>query len=205
MARKCLASDGDASGYTSTLCRSSSLLGSSGGCFEMQWNNKIKDMKHSVCSCPKPQTCNLVLKIQRNKSLPAWCFSGNYSCFFCLLPFDEHDVRLGKSHFHKCFIPLPPGIVSLEHELWPAWPTSIFHKRILSRLRSRSCLRWNWPGEKSFCICWPIPYLRVYQAVDLCSFLKAIMNVGVFSFRLGCKQGNLQSCCWLRFPLTSRL
>lgn len=31
-----------------------------------------------------------------------------------------------KSHFHKCFIPFPPGTVSLEHELWPAWPTSIF-------------------------------------------------------------------------------
>lgn len=44
----------------------------------------------------------------------------------CLPPFDKHDVWLGKSHFHKCFILPPLSMASLERELWPAWPASIF-------------------------------------------------------------------------------
>lgn len=115
---------------------------------------------------------------------------------FCLLPFDKHDVRLCKSHFHKCFILPAPGIASLEHELWPAWPASIFPwahpfscaATVVPPVELNGWEELSGRNTNGLCVCWPIPRLGVFQAVYLRSFLTAKMNGwGGCFFLLGCQ------------------
>lgn len=160
----------------------------------MQWNSKVKDMNHSVGSLSKPHTCSLVLKISTDRIKTSLASLGRWFLLFCHLPFDKHDVWLGKSHFHKCFILPPPGIASLEHELWPAWPASIFLRAhpfsfAVTVVPPVELTGWKELGVRNHRRLLRLrthPLLRVYQVVYLCSFLKAKVH-GAFSFVLGCK------------------
>lgn len=148
---KCLMSEGDVSGCTSTPQRSSSpsatLNGASVCRFQMQWNRQVKDMNHRVGSrsksshgksgpkdTSKSQTCMV--------SFERWCL------FFLPASLWQTWCAAGKEHFHKCFILPPPGRASLELELWHLADKHLFMS-ILSHWRSRLCLQGNWLGEKS--------------------------------------------------------
>lgn len=67
---------------------------------------------------------------------------------------------------------------------------------------------WAKRGSENACgfsICWPIPCPRDYQTVDLCSFLKAMLN-RVFSPSCLITDIGKSCCCWLlplKIPLSS--
>lgn len=161
----------------------------------MQWNGRVKDRNHSVGSHSNPRTCRLAQKMQTNKIKASMASLQRRFLLLCLLPFDKHDMRLGKCHFHKCFISPSP-----RHSVAGAWIMTSLAGKHLSQAHLFSFAvtvvpPMELPGWKSsvlentgsFCVCWPIPCRRVYQAVNLCSFLKAKMNRGFLSFLLGCK------------------
>ena len=161
------------------------LTGSSGGCFEMWWNSIVKDMNHSVGSHSKPQTYSLVLKIQTNQNqhdlswemIPAFLPSSLWQTW----------CAAGKSHFHKCFIPLGSGIASLEHEFWPAWLTNIFPRAYPFSFAVTVAPPAEMTGWKELLCLLPNPLPESLPGSVFMFFSQSQDEQGFLSFLLGCK------------------
>lgn len=157
--------------------------------------SRVEDMNLLVGSHSKPPLCSLAQKMQTDKMKTSMASLWTWFLLLCLLSFDKHDMQLGKSHFHKCFILPPPSTASLEHELWPAWPASIFPQAHPFSFAVTVVPRAELPGWKELSIgthrqllCLPPnPLPESLPAGNLCSFLKAKMNGGLLSFPLGCR------------------
>lgn len=201
IAKKFLTSAMDASGYTSTLWRSNSLFpaftGNSGGCFEMQLNSSewyepfrgFTFKTSDVESTPKDTNQTSII------------FPGRWFLLFHLLPFDKHDVRLGKAIFINVSFPFLQAQCHWSMNYDQPGRQASFQGRILSPLRSQWRLQQKWLGEKSLYVCWPIPCPRVYQVAYLCSFLKVSMTQVFFPCCLVASIGK-SHCDRLPFPPT---
>lgn len=128
-------------------------------------------------------------------------FPGRWFLLFHLLPFDKHDVRLGKAIFINVSFPFLQARCRWSMNYDQPGRQASFQERILSPLRSRWCLWQKWLDEKSLYVCWPITCPRVYQVAHLCSFLKANMTRVFFP---SCFVANIGKfyCGRLPFPPT---
>lgn len=131
----------------------------------------------------------------KQKSKQAWPLFGHDSRSFAFFPLTNIIRNRDRAIFINVSFSLPRA--------WHHWSMNYdqlgqqvsFHEHILSHLWSWYSFQWSCLGEKSSvsehtsgsCISRPTPCLRVYQAVNLCSFLKAKTNEGLLSFLLGCK------------------
>lgn len=128
-------------------------------------------------------------------------FPGRWFLLFHLLPFDKHDVQLGKAIFINVSFPFLQAQCRWSMNYDQPGRQASFQERILSPLRSRWRLWQKWLDEKSLYVCWPIPCPRVYQVAYLCSFLKANMT---WVFFPSCFVANIGKsyCGRLPFPPT---
>lgn len=124
-------------------------------------------------------------------------FPGGWFLLFHLLPFDKHDVRLGKAIFINVSFPFLQAQCHWSMNYDQPGRQASFQGPILSPLRSEWRLRQKWLGEKSLYVCWPIPCPRVYQVAYLSSFLKVNMTQVFFPC---CLVANIGKSHWDRLP-----